>query len=1139
MDMTISFAGVDRRPLGPVPEWMDQLFVDGEPIGPPIPDFLSGDNAADLYSALCEPRNVLLPDIVPNAMSAERIYPGHVGYWPLSVHDIADYRKWPNSPRGPSPGCADIVVVGKHPAAFEAHVDGYLFSGPSGAELRRCLADAGHRDFLNRAYFTNLCRFVPPGGKFKATWSKWFEWLLFAELWIIRPKHMLLLGGEAIKHFFGKGSSVSKTRGSAADVEIRAGDQSVTISAYRCTHPAAVARDPTTRPGLIRDLGRFVAMVSGHVSVRTPVHYSVDRSVIRTLDSLRDTVDRLIADGYCKFAVDCEWEGRSPYSGGKLLTVQFSWGIGQAAMVPIHRHPRIPLPSSVADDISLFSSSIPKRYRIGNSTSMIVTPGSDGKSVSILALPDGGICAEATYEVLNQLEPCFSPDDLAGVVEQLRRLLCRDDVRVGGHNFRSDIPWLRRLDLDLTQQYLRGFDTMVKHHVLRETAAHDLTSVMTMHTDMDRYDVEVFEWLSQTGDFSGGFGGIPEAVLYPYALCDVDVVMRCDDVFDREINDLEEPRRSRIIGVIELEMGAAEGILEIEREGLVADRERISQLAVLYADKRDELVTDLRQEIKWPEFNFRSVQQMRELLFGERYNYKGPFDNPIRLRPPGAISCELMPIKSTSKPPKAWAKIMAEGREAENFPSTDKETLGILSDENPIAGKARNLRFVDQVQKTYTGFPISDECDDDVNRDERGLAAYIDDDGRIRTHILQVTETGRWSSSKPNLQNLPSRREPSLHKLFSVRVPKIRSVLMAPPGSLLVSADYAQAELLTLAILSGDENFYRTLTERISLLIAVDESGKTVIWFHPDWIRGVSIRAGDVIEAGSVVGEFRNVGGMEPLVAPCRCFVRESQWDRDLHAEVAISNFRLPYCAVLHGPPKRWTDKHYADRRISAKTVNFGIPYGRQAGAISREIRQDGVFIEDDETQSIIDHWHNSYALCSEFLDRCAYCATRVGYMINPFGRYRRFTMDLDRVQMAAQEREASNFPIQSTVADALNRAVRNFVTVRRHLQSVNVPSNFALVLAVHDSTMARSDVATLPFMVMKYGIIDTCMSTMAKIPCPDRHECDGLYSRAIPDMFPFALKTDKKISIRWDEEPDADQLLSMGVPEYLIKRSR
>ncbi|MCQ2143946.1 MAG: DNA polymerase, partial [Bacteroidales bacterium] len=138
---------------------------------------------------------------------------------------------------------------------------------------------------------------------------------------------------------------------------------------------------------------------------------------------------------------------------------------------------------------------------------------------------------------------------------------------------------------------------------------------------------------------------------------------------------------------------------------------------------------------------------------------------------------------------------------------TDEETLTALSDRHPVIGEILEYRAVKKLLGTYIEpFP-----------------GYIEKDGRIHTTFNQaMTSTGRLSSSKPNLQNIPIRTE---------RGKEIRKAFVPEtPGALIVSADYSQIELRIMAHLSGDTHLIEAFNEGqdVHKATAAKIFGKTV-----------------------------------------------------------------------------------------------------------------------------------------------------------------------------------------------------------------------------------------------------------------------------------------------------------------------
>jgi DNA polymerase-1 len=125
---------------------------------------------------------------------------------------------------------------------------------------------------------------------------------------------------------------------------------------------------------------------------------------------------------------------------------------------------------------------------------------------------------------------------------------------------------------------------------------------------------------------------------------------------------------------------------------------------------------------------------------------------------------------------------LPKGRKLKTGYSTDVHHLERLAEEHEIVRKILEYRGTAKLKSTYV---------------DALLAAYDAQTHRIHTNLNQTgTVSGRISSSNPNLQNIPIRTEQGR---------RIRRVFIAPPGQLLLKADYSQIELRILAHITGDE----------------------------------------------------------------------------------------------------------------------------------------------------------------------------------------------------------------------------------------------------------------------------------------------------------------------------------------------
>ena len=192
----------------------------------------------------------------------------------------------------------------------------------------------------------------------------------------------------------------------------------------------------------------------------------------------------------------------------------------------------------------------------------------------------------------------------------------------------------------------------------------------------------------------------------------------------------------------DIELPLCQVLAEMERAGFLVDRKALADFGESLTAGIDALQRGI-WELAGHEFNINSPKQLGEVLFDEL----------------------MLPAGKKTKT--GW--------------STNADILEKLIGKHPIIGDILEYRMLTKLKSTYAD----------------GLLKVISADGRIHTNFrMTVTATGRLSSTEPNLQNIPVRRELGA---------QIRHMFVAAPGCVLVDADYSQIELRLLAHISGDE----------------------------------------------------------------------------------------------------------------------------------------------------------------------------------------------------------------------------------------------------------------------------------------------------------------------------------------------
>lgn len=533
-------------------------------------------------------------------------------------------------------------------------------------------------------------------------------------------------------------------------------------------------------------------------------------------------------------------------------------------------------------------------------------------------------------------------------------------------------------------------------------------------------------------------------------------------------------------------MFAAPAVLEIHRNGIAVDKGRIDELSVAFVDARSRLEKEVQAAAAWDTFNIRSAFHVREFLYGSEYS--GKYDkegNPVSVRSPGARSLGLRPILDTSKPPRLWSDLVLTGQEKGRTPSTNKAVLPQLIAANPGVrdeiGLVRDYRVIDQVLKSVLRPPKNDP-EGAYLRDEdtglvydAGLAVCICDDGRVRTHIYQTKETGRWSSARPPLQNISKTRDRDYKRLLGDRYKhNLRSIFKASPGHLFVEADYRGAELFGAAVMAGDDVMLDHARRANLPDEGYDEHGKEAKGGkhpHPDYY--------------------------------------------DIHSNVAVLAFRLD-CAPTKLALKAADLSHF---RTLAKRTLFGLMYGQGAASSAMLAREEGIDVTVEEAQAVIDAILETYPGLVPFFEECRRRATEDRWLCHCFGRFRRFPYSADRKLLGEFERQAMNFPVQGMIASAVSRAIGHLV---RYRDDVGVPDMYRVLLQIHDAILIEVPYEHLAFVVDE--VVPYCMRDLVPIYPTS---LDGVPT----GKGPYHLGFEAEVSEHWGEHLTRERCSELGVP--------
>jgi DNA polymerase I len=356
-------------------------------------------------------------------------------------------------------------------------------------------------------------------------------------------------------------------------------------------------------------------------------------------------------------------------------------------------------------------------------------------------IPIGHINMEAELDDPISTEPIPTDEDKIrqpdkeDILRIFKPLLENPEIKKVGQNIKYDYIVLSRFGIKMQGI---SFDTMIASYLLNPSVrGHSLDQIAM---NLFGYKTILYEEVVGKGKNEINFNEVPILKAVEYACEDADITYMAYQHYEKEIRD---NNLYDLMENIEVPLITVLGNMEIQ--GIKVDKNVLKHLSNIFALELKNLEKEI-YTLAGEEFNIKSSQQLGTILFEK---------------------LQLKVVKKTKK---------TKGY------STDVHVLTALAKDHELPEKILRYRTLGTLKSTYV-----DSLQKLINIETR----------RIHTSFNQtITVTGRLSSSKPNLQNIPIRKKEGK---------KIRKAFIPKPDHILISADYSQIELRVLAHCAEDK----------------------------------------------------------------------------------------------------------------------------------------------------------------------------------------------------------------------------------------------------------------------------------------------------------------------------------------------
>ena len=1067
---------------------------------------------------------------------------------------------------------APTWIIGLYPSTSEIESQPpKIFVGPSGIELSNQLQESGVNEQTD-IYIDNILRkFEPPGTKPVSSKIQEQAWALKALICLYQPQRLILLGADVLQVFAGKQISFTERRKEWIDITVSLDPEEAKtlgipnsehrLQAAATYHPAYILRSEN-RHALRTAREDMKALLLGEDASKTgppQLNSRICRDEKTFADTIAQILDQFDRDK-CDFDLGIDTEAETLDPRGRPISVQIAFcptksipnrPLDQVTALFLEKPEPLELTAEqVQHQIEQLEKATRQDFEFSfvqalkhleaktafgaiqpDKPPLIAVAWEPQEKETFLHKAANLGCSLKLFEYYAGQERIQAHSQLAATsfLSILRHPRCRK-IAITNLNHDRAVLELSALQIDLTPFESKLVDTIIGEHIRDESInERGLKATIERHLGWRGYEVELSRY-AEENKLKKLTATAPQPYLRsPWSIYPWKVIEKYSSldpvgsalVYQSQEQDIQgqaflhQDNRAEhnITDAFNISMGAIHGIYEMQTQGMPINEAKFRALEDFYAKHEKAVITNYQDAIfrltGEEGVNPRSDQQLAYLLFNKK-----------------SVLAKLgiRPWKTSGKESELWDDLTPEEQETRT-PSVDAESLEIIASSCPDKDIQKLLKIICDTTYILTlrdTFVVSEE----KARKEKGMRGKINPlTGRLHTTYSPTLDTARCRSV-PNLANIVRDEVDEVAKILGETPPcAIRDLVEAIEGHLFICRDWTTAEVLDLAYLSEDPAMLEIVAEMKNgqdthALLALEAFSQIKPFVD-------QFQSSPLIPVDQIELYVNSSAGREEIILQYAArwasvpeqiadkYLASQKSKKKLQAILEKSGNRI----VTYAPPDlatgqihQFIKKVFPDLRQNAKPVTFGVPYGRTAGQIQKQINRENYKNQICDAQGNImkvslpacENMVNAYKekrfpVAWRFLTDTAQEAHTHHQIQDRWGYIRHFPTGIRKDQL---ERKAYNWPIQHGVAVLMNQAMAEW---KRRKTQEKLKSH--LFYTLYDALGWHCPIDEL----QQVWTISAEIMTKHRPALPDR---------------PWCIPTDGKIKTNWESgDVDMDKL--------------